>query len=252
MARGYTKALTRADAGHLRGGPVPVGPPRGERLHRGAAREPRPARDRGGAAAPGPRRRVARAAARGPAPGDAGDAGHRAGPGRGLRHREPRGDAGLRARQGLRHRRHLGDGRLRQLQPALVDPRLRALRGRRRPGRGLRPPAAADPGRRAPRPHPGARGRPARGARRLRRAGRHVRGVRGDGRAPARRGTTAARSATDPRAGCAGCCRRSWAGSGVPSPTRSTCWPTTPTAAPAPCAAGTASDRAPSRRPVAC
>ena len=41
----------------------------------------------------------------------------------------------LRARQGLRHRRHVDHDRFRQLQPPLVDPRLRALRGGRRPGR---------------------------------------------------------------------------------------------------------------------
>ena len=46
-------------AARLRRGPVPLGPPRRQRLHRGAAGAPRPARDRGGAAAPGPRRRLA-------------------------------------------------------------------------------------------------------------------------------------------------------------------------------------------------
>ena len=51
---------------------------------------------------------------------------------------------------------------------------------------GVRPHAAADPGRRAPRPHPASGGRPGRGARRLRRAGRHVRGVQGV-RGPPRR-----------------------------------------------------------------
>ena len=60
VARGYTKALDPGRAAHLRRGPVPLGPPRRQRLHRGAAREPRPARDRGRAAAPGPRRRLSR------------------------------------------------------------------------------------------------------------------------------------------------------------------------------------------------
>ena len=54
-------------------------------------------------------------------------------PGRGLRHREPRRHAGVRARQGVRRRRRLGLGRLRQPQPPVLDPRLRAvLRGGRR------------------------------------------------------------------------------------------------------------------------
>ena len=53
----------------------------------------------------------------------------RARPGRDLRHREPPGDAGLRAREGVHDRRHLGDHRVGQLQPPLVDPRLRAVGG---------------------------------------------------------------------------------------------------------------------------
>ncbi len=134
VARGYSKALARARRTDLRRGPVPLGPPRRQRLHRGAQGAPRPARRRGGAAVPGPRRRLAAAAAARPAPVDARDDGGGAGPGGGLRHREPRGHAGLRARQGLRHRRHLGDDRLRQLQPALLDARLRAVGRRRRPG----------------------------------------------------------------------------------------------------------------------
>ncbi len=51
-------------------------------------------------------------------------------PSRDLRPGEPCRHPGLRARQGLRHRRHLDHDRLRQLQPALLDPRLRTLRGR--------------------------------------------------------------------------------------------------------------------------
>ena len=63
------------------------------------------------------------------------------GPGGGVRHREPRRHAGLRPRQGVRHGRRLGQRRVGQLQPALVDPRLRAVVRRAR--RGLRPLAAA-------------------------------------------------------------------------------------------------------------
>ena len=78
------------------------------------------------------------------------DAGHDAGgprPGRRLRDRERRRHADLRARQGVPGRRHVGDHRLRQLQPAVVDPRLRA-HGRRGRHRGrLCPSAAAHPGR---------------------------------------------------------------------------------------------------------
>ena len=56
----------------------------------------------------------------------------RRGPGARVRRREPRGHAGLRAREGLRGRRHVGQRRQRQLQPALVDPRQRALQRRAR------------------------------------------------------------------------------------------------------------------------
>ena len=77
-------------------------------------------------------------------------------PGRDLRHREPPGHAGLRAREGVHDRRHLGHDRVRQLQPPLVDPRLGAVGGGGGPVGGrpqsLRAPAAADPGGRAPRP----------------------------------------------------------------------------------------------------
>ena len=77
--------------------------------------------DRGGC-------RLAHAPAARPAPRHAPDDAGGAGTGRRLRHREPRGHPGLRARQGLHRRRHLGHDRLRQLQPPLVDPRLGALR----------------------------------------------------------------------------------------------------------------------------
>ena len=69
----------------------------------------------------------------------------RAGPGGGLRHREPRGHPGLRARQDLHRRRHLGHDRLRQLQPPLLDPRLRAVGGGARPGGRLRADACGSP-----------------------------------------------------------------------------------------------------------
>ena len=55
------------------------------------------------------------------------------------------GNAGLRARQGLRGRRRLGQRRQRQLQPALVDARQRALQRRARHDPG---PARADATRR--------------------------------------------------------------------------------------------------------
>ena len=59
----------------------------------------------------------------------------RRGPGSRLLPRERRGHARLRPRQGVRRRRHLGHGRIGQLQPPLVDPRLRAqLRGPRPAG----------------------------------------------------------------------------------------------------------------------
>ncbi len=74
----------------------------------------------------------------GPAPRDARHGARRAGPGRGLRHREPRRHPGLRARQDLHRRRQLGLDRLGQLQPPLVDPRLRALGRRRRHRRRVR------------------------------------------------------------------------------------------------------------------
>ena len=81
-------------------------------------------------------------------------------PGHDRRHREPRRHPGLRPRQGLRGRRHVGRRGLGQPQHALVDPRLRAHRHRRR--RGLRPrPEAAAHGR-APRPLHGRRRRPRR------------------------------------------------------------------------------------------
>ena len=58
-------------------------------------------------------------------------------PGRGLRPRERRGHADLRARQGVHRRRRVDGGGLRQPQPAFVDPRLGAVvrRARRRPRR---------------------------------------------------------------------------------------------------------------------
>ncbi len=136
----------------LRRGPVPVGRPRRQRLRRGAAPPPRPARHRGRADAPGRGRPQPDRPAAGPPARDARHAPHGARPGRGLRHREPRGHADLRARQDLHRRRHLGDHRLRQLQPPLLDPRLRAVGGRGRPGRRVRPRPAAHAGRRAPRP----------------------------------------------------------------------------------------------------
>ena len=109
--------------------------------------QPGPARGRGGPAVPGPRRAPPRPPQLlGRRRVDARDDGGRARPGRGLRHREPRRHAGLRARQGLRHRRRLGEHRLGQLQPALLDPRLRAVRGgASSAGRGRTPAASGSP-----------------------------------------------------------------------------------------------------------
>ena len=131
VARGYTKAVERArhliyvEDQYLWGDHV--GSVFTEAL-RGA---PRPARDRGGAAVPGRRGLQPDRAARRPTPGHARHGSGGAGPGGRLRDREPRRHPGLRARQDLRRRRHLGHDRLRQLQPPLLDPRLRAVGGRR-------------------------------------------------------------------------------------------------------------------------
>ena len=113
----------------------------------------------------------------------------------------------------------VGHHRLGQLQPPVVDPRLRAVGRRGRPARrrpqSLCPPAAADPRRRAPRPG-GRRRLAARGDGGLRRRARHVRGVRTRRRAPSTTGTTAARSASGRRDACAGCSRPSPDCSSVP------------------------------------
>ena len=91
----------------LHRGPVPVGAPGRRRLHRGAAPQSGPARHRGGAAVHRPGRvHGPDAAAAGPSPGDAADGERGTGPGRDLRHREPRGHPGVCARQGLHGRRH--------------------------------------------------------------------------------------------------------------------------------------------------
>ena len=66
-------------------------------------------------------------------------------PVRRLRHRERRGNADLRARQGRHRRRRLGDDRLGQPEPALLDPRQRAVD--RRPRRDARRTRPAGPGR---------------------------------------------------------------------------------------------------------
>ena len=111
----------------LRRGPVLLGARRRRPVPRRAARPARAAPGRGDPALPGRRRarRIPELLGRNRA-FHARDVGG-ARTGGGVRHREPRRHAGLRARQGLRHRRRLGQRRVRQLQPALVDPRLRAL-----------------------------------------------------------------------------------------------------------------------------
>ena len=154
MARGYTKALTQGAAADLRRGPVPLGSPRRRRLHPGPAGQPGAPRHRRacrfypdleGAVGRTPHllgRRRAMLAMMDAAPDRVAR----------LRHRERRRHADLRARQVLHRRRHLDLHRLRQLQPPLVDPRLRALRGGRRHRGGVRRTAAPHPRRRAPRP----------------------------------------------------------------------------------------------------
>ena len=94
---------------------------------------------------PGPGGRLRRAAGAGrPLAGDRDVPERRGGPGARVRRGEPPGHAGLRAREGLRGRRRLGQRRQRQLQPALVDARQRALQ--RRPRHHPRPAGAARPG----------------------------------------------------------------------------------------------------------
>ncbi len=115
-------------AADLPGGPVHVVPAHRRAAGRRAAAPPRAPPRRGGAPAPG-RRRAPRAAAQpgGPAGGPAGHAAGRAGPGARVRPGEPRRHAGVRARQALRDRRRLGLHRQREPQPALVEPRQRAV-----------------------------------------------------------------------------------------------------------------------------
>ena len=151
MARGYTKAVERArrliyvEDQYLWGDHV------GNVFTEALRRHPRPARRRRRADAPGrdglrPDR---------PAPGAPRamlDMTRRRPTGSRSTASRTRGHADLRPRQDLHRRRHLDDHRLRQLQPPLVDPRLRAVRGRGRHRRRLARDAAAHAGRRAPRP----------------------------------------------------------------------------------------------------
>ena len=147
VARGYTKAIKPGPPADLPGGPVPVVDRGGPAVRRRAARPTRTctwSRSCRGTRTwtAGSRCRPTRSAAsrRIELCRKAG-----AGPGARLRRGEPRGHAGLRARQGLRRRRRLGQRRQRQLQPPVVDARQRAvLRGARRD--------AATSGRRATRP----------------------------------------------------------------------------------------------------
>ena len=165
------------------------------------------------------------------------------------------GTPDLRPRQGLRRRRRVGHDRLRQPQPAVVDPRLRAVAARcSTPTRDEREPA--DPGgrgdgarrfardlrlrlcRRAPRPA-ARRPRPARPGRRLPR-------LRGRPQWPWIAGTTGGRRGTAPaRPGAASTTRRPCPGGRC---TRA--WPTgpssTPTAGPGVSARPATSDHMPS------
>ena len=154
VARGYTKAIRRArrliylEDQYLWSTEV------ARAVRRRAARQPGPAPDRRGAAAPG-RGRPVRAAAQPGRPASrrielCRKAAPR--PGARLRRGEPRGHAGLRARQGLRGRRRLVQRGQRQLQPPLLDARQRAVlrRPRRHPRRAraapTRPGSATAPG----------------------------------------------------------------------------------------------------------
>ena len=130
-------------------GPVHVVRRGGPAVRRGAARAPR--------AAPGRRRARGSPTRTAPSPSGRSSIGRwqaiemcqqgRPGPGARVRRGEPRGHAGLRAREGVRGRRRLGQRRQRQLQPPLLDPRQRAVQ--RRPRHHPRPARA-----RATRPAP--------------------------------------------------------------------------------------------------
>ena len=164
----------------------------------GAARAPRAAAGRGDPAVPGPARpdspraaelRRARARAAQPA------ARRGAGPGGGLRPREPRRHTGLRPRQGLRHRRHLGVGRAPTTSTAgrgrttPSSPRRSGTKARTAPRRSRPRCAVGLP--RAPR---AGRGR-TRGAGRPERDGAGLRRVRGAAPGVARRRSPRAASA---------------------------------------------------------
>ena len=207
IARGYTKAIKRArrliylEDQYLWSTQV------ADLFADALRRQPRPAPDRGGAPAPRRGRPVRAAAQPGrPRAGDRAVPAGRPGPGARLRRGEPRGHAGLRARQGLRRRRRLGQRRQRQLQPPVVDPRQRTVL--RRAGRHPRRPDAAGSGR-ARRRRPGVRARPAAaaaarapGPRRRRQRGRRPRrpghGGRGARRRRRRRWTTGSRRPRGP------------------------------------------------------
>ena len=134
VARGYTKAVRRAQTPDLSGGPVPVVQAGRRAVRRRADGQPGTAPGRRGAAAPRRGRPVGAAAQPGrPPAGDRGVPQRRPGAGARLRRREPRGHTGLRARKGLRHRRRLGMCGQRQPQPPVLDPRQRTVvRGARR------------------------------------------------------------------------------------------------------------------------
>ena len=141
------------------------------------------------------------AAAARPAPRDARDDAGRARPGRGLRHREPRRHAGLRARQDLHRRRHLGHASARTTSTGAPGPTTpscprswsSAADADVRPRR-LRLTLAAE---HLDRPSTSG-GRSRRGDGRLRGAGRDVRRLRATPRRGSTRGTTAGRAGPRP------------------------------------------------------
>ena len=134
IAHAVPPGVRSGPAARLPRGPVPLVRRRRRRHRRGAAREPASCTSsswcRGSPTSDSGRDDGARAA-RPPGRAAAVRRGRR-GPLRRLRPGEPRGHAGLRARQGRRRRRRVGDDRLGQPEPPVVDARQRAVHRRAR------------------------------------------------------------------------------------------------------------------------